>query len=187
MGKTPTIVFALGTPYNGKEIDYLDPWNTRGDGYQRTGGSSSGSGSAVIAYEWIDCNWFGHRGQRSLHCPIWWSLQIQTHTPNLQCDQNSSGDSRTRHARLLDTEPFHIRRISKWGAKDTPLEDAVDAPLPSNPLFYADKPALTQHEAEAMKQEFFANVYAALNLATSFINKTQTWLSKRTFQRRINV
>lgn len=33
--------FALGAPENGAEIDYMDPWNARADGYQTTGGSSS--------------------------------------------------------------------------------------------------------------------------------------------------
>lgn len=35
-------------------IDYQAPWNPRGDGYQSPGGSSSGSGAAVAAYDWID-------------------------------------------------------------------------------------------------------------------------------------
>ncbi|KAF2113157.1 hypothetical protein BDV96DRAFT_648131 [Lophiotrema nucula] len=54
VGKTRTIAFALGAPNNGQEIDYSDPWNSRGDGYQTTGGSSTGSGSAATAYDWID-------------------------------------------------------------------------------------------------------------------------------------
>ncbi|KAI9376777.1 amidase signature domain-containing protein [Aspergillus egyptiacus] len=35
-------------------IDYQAPWNPRADGYQSTGGSSSGSAAAVAAYEWVD-------------------------------------------------------------------------------------------------------------------------------------
>lgn len=54
VGKTKTIAFALGTPRNGWEVDYQDPWNLRGDGYQTTGGSSSGSSAAITAYEWLD-------------------------------------------------------------------------------------------------------------------------------------
>ncbi|KAB5578141.1 amidase signature domain-containing protein [Coniochaeta sp. 2T2.1] len=54
VGKTKTIAFALGVPKNGMEVDYPDPWSPRGDGYQNTGGSSSGSGSAVAAYDWVD-------------------------------------------------------------------------------------------------------------------------------------
>ncbi|KAL4939101.1 amidase signature domain-containing protein [Aspergillus oleicola] len=35
-------------------IDYQAPWSPRADGYQSTGGSSSGSAVAVAAYEWVD-------------------------------------------------------------------------------------------------------------------------------------
>jgi Asp-tRNA(Asn)/Glu-tRNA(Gln) amidotransferase A subunit family amidase len=35
-------------------VDYQAPWNPRADGYQSPGGSSSGSGAAVGAYDWID-------------------------------------------------------------------------------------------------------------------------------------
>ena len=35
-------------------IDYQAPWNPRGDGYQSTGGSSSGSAAAIAAYDWLD-------------------------------------------------------------------------------------------------------------------------------------
>ncbi|KAE9372706.1 amidase signature enzyme [Stipitochalara longipes BDJ] len=35
-------------------IDYQAPWNPRGDGYQSPGGSSTGSGAAIAAYEWLD-------------------------------------------------------------------------------------------------------------------------------------
>ncbi|PKK51768.1 hypothetical protein CI102_3128 [Trichoderma harzianum] len=34
--------------------DYQAPWNPRADGYQSTGGSSSGSAAAVAAYDWLD-------------------------------------------------------------------------------------------------------------------------------------
>lgn len=35
-------------------IDYQAPWNPRGDRYQSTGGSSSGSAAAIAAYDWLD-------------------------------------------------------------------------------------------------------------------------------------
>lgn len=54
VGKTKTTAFSLSSHSNGREVDYLDPWNARGDGYQTTGGTSSGSGAAVTAYDWVD-------------------------------------------------------------------------------------------------------------------------------------
>jgi Asp-tRNA(Asn)/Glu-tRNA(Gln) amidotransferase A subunit family amidase len=35
-------------------IDYKALWNPRADGYRSPAGSSSGSGAAVAAYEWLD-------------------------------------------------------------------------------------------------------------------------------------
>ena len=35
-------------------IDYQAPWNPRADGYQSPAGSSSGSGAAIGAYDWLD-------------------------------------------------------------------------------------------------------------------------------------
>ncbi|KAF2801512.1 amidase signature enzyme [Mytilinidion resinicola] len=37
-----------------ESVDYQTAWNPRGDGYQGPGGSSSGSASAVGAYDWLD-------------------------------------------------------------------------------------------------------------------------------------
>lgn len=37
-----------------KCVDYFPPWNSRGDGYQGPSGSSSGAGSSVASYNWID-------------------------------------------------------------------------------------------------------------------------------------
>ena len=37
-----------------ESVDFQAAWNPRADGYQTTGGSSSGSAAAVAAYEWID-------------------------------------------------------------------------------------------------------------------------------------
>ncbi|KAF2029733.1 hypothetical protein EK21DRAFT_89516 [Setomelanomma holmii] len=126
IGKTKTIAFALGAPNNGAEVDYLDPWNSRGDGYQTTGGSSTSSGSAVTAYDWVDFA-IGSNTGGSVRFParFWWFVWVQ-----------------------------------------------ADARL----LYFADEPALTQPEAEALKLQFFANVSAALNMSTSSINVTETWL-----------
>jgi hypothetical protein len=54
VGTPRSVAFALRSPQNGREVDFLDPWNSRGDEYQTTGGSSSGSGAPVTAYDWID-------------------------------------------------------------------------------------------------------------------------------------
>lgn len=35
-------------------VDYQAPWNPRADAYQSPAGSSSGSGAAIGAYDWLD-------------------------------------------------------------------------------------------------------------------------------------
>ena len=37
-----------------KCIDYFPPWNPRGDSYQGPSGSSSGAGSSIASYDWLD-------------------------------------------------------------------------------------------------------------------------------------
>ncbi|KAH7312540.1 amidase signature domain-containing protein [Stachybotrys elegans] len=54
VGKTKTTAFALTNTRNGWSVDYHDPFNFRGDGYSSTGGSSSGSLAAAVAYDWVD-------------------------------------------------------------------------------------------------------------------------------------
>ncbi|UZP34968.1 hypothetical protein NXS19_002784 [Fusarium pseudograminearum] len=53
IGKLKTTQFAA--PENARDaIGYQAPFNPRGDGYQEVGSSSSGPGSAVASYEWVD-------------------------------------------------------------------------------------------------------------------------------------
>jgi Asp-tRNA(Asn)/Glu-tRNA(Gln) amidotransferase A subunit family amidase len=54
VGKTGTVQFANGDRVTADWVDVHCPFNPRGDGYQDTSGSSSGSGAAIGAYEWLD-------------------------------------------------------------------------------------------------------------------------------------
>lgn len=176
VGKTKTIAFALGAPQNGAEIDYLDPWNPRGDGYQTTGGSSSGSGSAPTAYEWLDfaigsdtggsvrfpARFGGLYGYKPTH-----GIFNLTGILVAIAEQDTPG--------FLARSPSIFTRVGRWWAQDTPLETATSQPMPMNLQYYADE-EIAQPEAKAMIQSFFANVSAALDMTTSSINFTQTWL-----------
>ncbi|KAH6679166.1 amidase signature domain-containing protein [Halenospora varia] len=54
VGKTKTVQFASGmSPRDW--VDYQCPFNPRGDGFLDTDCSSSGSGAAIAAYDWLDC------------------------------------------------------------------------------------------------------------------------------------
>lgn len=54
VGKTKLGAYAGSEVPPDKCVDYFPPWNPRGDGYQGPSGSSSGAGSTVASYDWVD-------------------------------------------------------------------------------------------------------------------------------------
>ena len=54
VGKMKTSQFANGETATADWVDYHEPFNPRGDGYQDTSSSSSGPGSGEGAYPWLD-------------------------------------------------------------------------------------------------------------------------------------
>ncbi|RDX49271.1 amidase signature enzyme [Lentinus brumalis] len=54
VGKTKTSQFANGETATGDWVDLHAPYNPRGDGYQDGSSSSTGSGTAMAAYPWLD-------------------------------------------------------------------------------------------------------------------------------------
>lgn len=56
VGKNKLSEFAFAGPFVTDHIDYLLPFNPRGDGYNSPGDSSGGSGAAVASYSWLDAS-----------------------------------------------------------------------------------------------------------------------------------
>lgn len=56
VGKNKLSEFAFAGPYVTENIDYLLPFNPRGDGYNTPGDSSGGSAAAVASYAWLDAS-----------------------------------------------------------------------------------------------------------------------------------
>ncbi|KAL3431471.1 amidase signature domain-containing protein [Aspergillus tetrazonus] len=54
VGKMKTSQFANGETATADWVDYHSPFNARGDGYQDPSSSSSGPGSGIGAYPWLD-------------------------------------------------------------------------------------------------------------------------------------
>lgn len=54
VGKTKASQFANGETATDDWVDYHAPYNPRGDGYQDGSSSSTGSGTAIAAYPWLD-------------------------------------------------------------------------------------------------------------------------------------
>ena len=54
VGKCKASQFANGESATDDWVDYHAPYNPRGDGYQDGSSSSTGSGTAIAAYSWLD-------------------------------------------------------------------------------------------------------------------------------------
>ncbi|KPI40609.1 Amidase 1 [Cyphellophora attinorum] len=159
VGKTKTIAFALGTPLNGWQVDYQDPWSFRGDGYQTTGGSSSGSSAAIVAYDWLDFT--------------------------IGSDTGGSVRYPARHAGFYGYKATHgmynlTGILPAIAEQDTPgtwrgHQKSSPQSAASGSTYWADEPALTQPEAEAMKLEFFTKVETLLQAKTTTVNLTSSF------------
>ncbi|KAF4435214.1 Glutamyl-tRNA(Gln) amidotransferase subunit A [Fusarium austroafricanum] len=56
IGKNKLSEFAFAGPYVTEHIDYLLPFNPRGDGYSSPGDSSGGSAASIASYAWLDAS-----------------------------------------------------------------------------------------------------------------------------------
>jgi Asp-tRNA(Asn)/Glu-tRNA(Gln) amidotransferase A subunit family amidase len=170
VGKTKTIAFALSTPRNGWEVDYQDPWSFRGDGYQTTGGSSSGSSAAIVAYDWLDftigsdtggsvrfpARFAGFYGYKPTH-----GIYNITGILPAIAEQDTPGH--------MARSPSIFTRVGRVWLNSTTV--AMQQPvLPTTIQYWADEAPLTQPAAEALKQAFFANITQALNLSSTSVN-----------------
>lgn len=70
VGKTKLSAYAGSEVPPEKCIDYFPPWNPRGDGYQGPSGSSSGAGSSLTSYKWLDLA-LGTDCELNLHVITW--------------------------------------------------------------------------------------------------------------------
>jgi Asp-tRNA(Asn)/Glu-tRNA(Gln) amidotransferase A subunit family amidase len=172
VGKTKTIAFALGTPRNGWEVDYQDPWSFRGDGYQTTGGSSSGSSAAIVAYDWLDftigsdtggsvrfpARFAGFYGYKPTHG----AYNLTGILPAI-AEQDTPGH--------MARSPSIFTRVGRVWLNSSTLGLGQTA-LPTTIQYWADEAPLTQPAAEALKQTFFANITQALDLSSTSVNLT---------------
>ena len=61
VGKNKLSEFAYAGGHHTNRIDYLLPFNPRGDGYNSPGNSSGGSGASVASYKWLDASLGGDK------------------------------------------------------------------------------------------------------------------------------
>jgi Asp-tRNA(Asn)/Glu-tRNA(Gln) amidotransferase A subunit family amidase len=175
VGKTKTIAFALGTPLNGWEVDYQDPWSFRGDGYQTTGGSSSGSSAAIVAYDWLDFT-IGSDTGGSVRYPArhagFYGYKPTHGIYNLTgilpaiAEQDTPGH--------MARSPAIFTTVGRVWLTSTEVSSSPPT-FPTTLQYWADEPALTQPQAEAMKLDFFSKVENLLQANTTTVNLTSSF------------
>lgn len=178
VGKTKTTAFALTTTHNGWEVDYHDPFNVRGDGYLTTAGSSSGSGAAVTAYDWIDFAIGSDTGG---------SVRGPATQGGLYGYRPSQGFYDLEDVVVcvlsLDTPGFFTRSpelfstlFSVW-SKDTELEKDMDSfTMPTKMLHRTDLAPLENKETQAMLDGFFKKVEDHFNMTSETIDLDELWM-----------
>lgn len=178
VGKTKTTAFALTTTHNGWEVDYHDPFNVRGDGYLTTAGSSSGSGAAVTAYDWIDFAIGSDTGG---------SVRGPATQGGLYGYRPSQGYYDLEDVVVcvlsLDTPGFFTRSpelftklFSVW-SKDTELERDVDSfTMPTKMLHRTDIVELADEDAQKMLDVFFKKVEDHFNMTSVTIDLDELWM-----------
>ncbi|KAJ5177641.1 Amidase [Penicillium coprophilum] len=111
VGKMKTSQFANGETATADWVDYHSPFNARGDGYQDPSSSSSGPGSGIGAYDWLDLA-VGSDTGGSIRNPS----QVNGCFGNRPSWNLVSLDKVMPMSPLLDTAGFLTRDVQLWRA-----------------------------------------------------------------------
>jgi hypothetical protein len=109
VGKMKTSQFANGETATDDWVDYHSPFNARGDGYQDPSSSSSGPGSGIGAYPWLDIA-IGSDTGGSIRNPS----QVNGCFGNRPSWNLVSLDNAMPMSPLLDTAGFLTRDAKLW-------------------------------------------------------------------------
>ncbi|KAL4813738.1 amidase signature domain-containing protein [Aspergillus spinulosporus] len=115
VGKMKTSQFANGETATADWVDYHSPFNARGDGYQDPSSSSSGPGSGIGAYPWLDIA-VGSDTGGSIRNPS----QVNGCFGNRPSFDLVSLDNVMPMSPLLDTAGFLTRDAKLWKTASEP-------------------------------------------------------------------
>lgn len=174
VGKMKTTQFAA--PENARDaIDYHAPFNPRGDGYQEVGSSSSGPGSGVASYEWLDI---------ALGSDTGGSVRVPAEVNGLFGNRPSHGlvplTNVVPLSPEMDTPGFLVRDPQLWSTAAKVLYSNVTTNYtgyPKSILTYdlptADTPDLTAGDRVIVK--FVQQLASFLSANVSANNYTEQW------------
>ncbi|KAL8864006.1 MAG: hypothetical protein Q9198_010163, partial [Flavoplaca austrocitrina] len=179
VGKVKTSQFANGEVATADWVDYHEPFNPRGDGYQDTSSSSSGPGSGVGSYPWLDLA-LGSDTGGSVRGPA----QVQGVLGNRPTHGIVELTNTMPLAPELDTAGFLVRDPAIWTAASRvmyqealtffpqfpPKLQTIGFPTPATTA--ADS---TEAEANVILLAFLAKIESFLNLKSEPVNYTALW------------
>ena len=176
VGKMITSQFANGETATADWVDYHEPFNPRGDGYQDTSSSSSGPGAGEGAYPWLDVTLGSDTGG---------SIRGPSQVQGLFGNRPSHGLVPLTHvmplAPELDTSGFLTRDPVLWteAAKALYKESiTISSSYPSKILTFGF-PTSADSVADGLILDFLANLTDFLHANVTSFNFTTAWAADK--------
>ncbi|KAL4794887.1 amidase signature domain-containing protein [Aspergillus venezuelensis] len=177
VGKMKTSQFANGETATADWVDYHSPFNARGDGYQDPSSSSSGPGSGIGAYDWLDIA-IGSDTGGSIRNPS----QVNGCFGNRPSWDLVSLDGAMPMSPLLDTAGFLTRDAKLWQTASevlyatSNLKSYTKYPKSIKTL---DFPVNASSEADAIVLSFLSKLKRFLNATSTPLDLDATWESTK--------
>lgn len=173
VGKMKTSQFANGERATADWVDYLSPFNPRGDGYQQPSSSSSGPGAGEGAYEWLDITLGSDTGG---------SVRGPSQAQGLFGNRPSHGLVELTDvmplAPELDTAGLLTRDPSLWTAAAKAMYSTnvtITSSYPKQILLVDFPTKAGEYESDALLLDFVDKLSTFLGANTTAFNITTAW------------
>lgn len=175
VGKQKTSQFANGETATADWVDYHSPFNARGDGYQDASSSSSGAGSSMGTYPWLDIA-VGSDTGGSIRGPS----AVQGLYGNRPTHDLVELTGVMPLSPDLDTAGFLTRDPDIWAA----AQDVLYGPLPTydsypSQILTYNFPTNASSPANSLALDFVARLQSFLAASVTSVNLTTEWQSTR--------
>jgi Amidase len=176
VGKQKTSQFANGEMATADWVDYHSPFNARADGYQDPSSSSSGAGSSIGSYPWLDIA-VGSDTGGSIRGPS----QVQGLFGNRPSHGAVELTGVMPLSPALDTGGFLTRDPRLWGTAQTVLygEFPSYSAYPKQVLTYNFPTNASSSPGNGLVLEFLGKLQSFLSANVSTVNLTTSWAATR--------
>ncbi|KAK3336300.1 amidase signature domain-containing protein [Cercophora scortea] len=180
VGLQKTSQFANGESATSDWVDYHEPFNPRGDGYQDTSSSSAGAGASVAAYEWLDIA-IGSDTGGSIRGPA----GVQGLFGNRPSHGLVSLDNVMPLSPTLDTPGFLIRDPYIWDAANAALYgenyNSLVSVKPKYPtkIFTLGFPTAASTDANAILLKFVNSLASFVGGSASALSLANEWAATK--------